>query len=650
MRVLKEIIMDIATLTKTSWKFSPIQNFEDLGFNKTLERFKNMGVNGLVRENIQNSLDGNLPGLNEPVVVKIRTGSLDNKYIPGIEQVKDHIKNLEGRNSYARETISHMQNKLNNHEVRYISFEDLNTKGLTGAKNGQSGSLKDTWGIYAYNKGVHFEEDDIKAENARGGSHGVGKIASNAASDLHVMYFANCDSQDEQHLGGTVQLIEHKYKDQVYRSTGYFTDIDENNTTFYPYENNFHDVLKKDTRGLKIIIPYLRSDFDNEKDIIKSVCDSFFISILNNKLEVQVNEKSITKNSILNYVKSQDYYEQEFSEAKKEFTPLYADTYLNASEKKIVVSNSVENFHFDLYFNYNEQIPKGRVAVVRTIGMKIEDFKVKNNATKPFNAVLIGGPKEDEYLKSLENESHTKLSKEHINDKKLKRHATKFINDLSREITKIIEAAINEHHPADGKMDTGDVLYVIENRFKKDLASTLGTVRTSSGSQLVKTFSSRFVKEKRNKKKQKSDKQHPVESPKRKRKNLKKVQKGDSVEQSSSEKQKERYSVHPEMVERIILNDKEIIKFDFTKADELMKASSCDISFSIIDGMGMEYTNEFDIENSYHTVQDLNTGQSCSFNNNIIKNVQIKKGVTQLQLTLNDSFNRSLKFVYYVEV
>ena len=31
-----------------------------------------------------------------------------------------------------------MQNKMNQEEVDYISFEDFNTKGLKGAKNGQS--------------------------------------------------------------------------------------------------------------------------------------------------------------------------------------------------------------------------------------------------------------------------------------------------------------------------------------------------------------------------------------------------------------------------------------------------------------------------------------------------------------------------------
>ncbi|MNW70010.1 hypothetical protein D3C74_491740 [compost metagenome] len=48
-------------------------------------------------------------------------------------------------------------------------------------------------GIYAYNKGVHLEKSDESIETSRGGSHGVGKIASNAAFDLHLMHFANCD-------------------------------------------------------------------------------------------------------------------------------------------------------------------------------------------------------------------------------------------------------------------------------------------------------------------------------------------------------------------------------------------------------------------------------------------------------------------------
>ncbi|AXI10970.1 hypothetical protein CUC15_19455 [Oceanobacillus zhaokaii] len=645
--------MNLQILKKNKWKFSPIPNIEESSFNKSLERFYDMGVNGLARENIQNSLDGSLLDYDGPVVLKIKTGNINKNEIPGIEEVKERILNLEGRNNYTNETIDHMKNKLDQDEVRYISFEDINTRGLTGARNGQSRSKKDTWGIYAYNKGVHFEEDNNEVEVSRGGSHGIGKIASNAASDLHVMYFANCDQNGEQHLGGTVQLIEHLHEGHAFRSTGYFTDIEvyENNSSkFYPYENHFHEVFKKDTRGLKIIIPYFRKEYDDERAIIKSICDSFFISILENKLEVHVNDKVVTKDTILNYVKDPDYYNQDIAETKKEFTPLYLNTYLSAPSEEIIVSNGEEDFHFNLYFRYDERIPKGRVAVVRTIGMKIEDFTVKSNATKPFNAVLIGGPKEDAYLKSLENESHTELTKDHFNDARLKRLATRFINNLSKTIAKVIEEAIKKNNKTDGLMDTKDILYVVETQFKKDLEKTMGTVKINKGKTLVKSSGKQSKKEKRGKREDKGQRvDNKKDLQKRKRDPLKWQKTNDEIDNKKDEG-KERYSAHPEMVERIILNDKEMIKFDFTKSDQLGGAKVCDISLSIIDGMGTEYKDEFKIRDNYQDIIDMNAGKSCSYKKNFIKNVQIKDGVAQLKLQLKNTFNRSLKFVYYVEV
>jgi hypothetical protein len=636
-------------LTQDKWKFSPIPNIEESNFNKSLERFYDMGVSGLVRENIQNSLDGRLLDYDGPVVLKIETGAIHKEDIPGIDEVRGRILKLEGRNTYTNETISHMKNKLDQDEIRYISFEDINTRGLTGAKNGQSGSKKDTWGIYAYNKGVHFEEDRADVEVSRGGSHGIGKIASNAASDIHVMYFANCDASGEQHLGGTVQLIEHVHNRQAFRSTGYFTDVkwENNNSKFYPYENNFHKVFKKDTRGLKIIIPYFREEYDDEIAIVKSICDSFFISILKNKLEVHVNDKKITKDTILQYVKDQNYYNQDIAEAKKEFTPLYVDSYLDTMAREIKVSNGEKDFSFQLYFRYDERIPKGRVAIVRTIGMKIEDFIVTANATKPFNAVLIGGPNEDSYLKSLENESHTQLSKDHFSDRNLKRLATRFINNLSKEIAKVIEEAMKENNPTDGLMDTQDILYVVETQFKKDLENSLGTVKINEGQSLVKSTTRQSQKEKRGPK-EKQGSESKKGSTSRKRDPLKRQKSNENI--NDNQEGKERYSAHPDMVQRIILYNQELIKFDFTQSDQLAGEDTCDISFSIIDGMGVEYADEFQIQNSYQGIVDMNAGEKCSYRKNVINNVQIKDGIAQLQLSLRNSFNRSLKFVYYVEV
>ncbi|WP_370772803.1 hypothetical protein [Clostridium sp.] len=641
---------------KSLWKFSVIPGIEESTFNKVLERFYDLGISGLVRENIQNSLDGKIPGETKPVIVTIKTGKVKKNDIPGLDNIKERIECLVGHNSYTKETIEHMQNKMNQDEVDYISFEDYNTKGLRGAKNGQSYRPEDTWGIYAYNKGVHSEEEDSTLEKSRGGSHGIGKIASNAASELHMMYFANCDEEGNKHLGGTVQLVEHKYKDKYYRSTGYFTDIkkiENNEERFYPYENTFSEIFKKDTRGLKIIIPFLREQFNNEVDIIKSICDSFFIAILENKLEVIVNDKNINSKTIKKYIENKKYYIQDVSEMKEEFTPLYLSTYMKKKPMQITIEDIKEKYNFNLYFNYDESIPKGRVAIIRTIGMKIEDKKVKGNVNKPFNAVLIPeSTKEDAFLKSLENESHTQLSFEHIKDQKLQRNAKRFINNISKVMAKIIEDEIKKSNPTDGIMNTEDVLYYVENQFKQELADSLGTVKLSNGNKdktVVK------IEQDIPKKKDPKDKK---EKDKEKKKPLKKVKKKSRNDENDNDEQTEEvspeklitYSVHPDRVERLIIRDKEYVKFDFTDTDEMKKVKLCDITLSVVDGMGQEYDNEFNMKDNYEYAIDKATGHKCKIENNLIKDVKVVKGNVQVELKLKENYNKALKFMYYVEV
>lgn len=638
---------------KSLWKFSVIPGIEESTFNKVLERFYDLGISGLVRENIQNSLDGKIPGETEPVIVTIKTGKVNKNDIPGLDNIKERIECLVGHNSYTKETIEHMQNKMNQDEVDYISFEDYNTKGLRGAKNGQSYRPEDTWGIYAYNKGVHSEEEDSTLEKSRGGSHGIGKIASNAASELHMMYFANCDDEGDKHLGGTVQLIEHKYKDKYYRSTGYFTDIkkiENNEERFYPYENTFSEIFKKDTRGLKIIIPFLREQFNNEVDIIKSICDSFFIAILENKLEVIVNDKNINSKTIKKYIENKKYYNQDISEMKEEFTPLYLSTYTKKKPMQVTIEDTKEKYKFNLYFNYDESIPKGRVAIIRTIGMKIEDKKVKGNVNKPFNAVLIpDSTKEDAFLKSLENESHTQLSFEHIKDQNLQKNAKRFINNISKVMAKIIEDEIKKSNPTDGMMNTEDVLYYVENQFKQELSNCLGTVKLSSGDKektIVKV--EQDIPERKDPKDKKKKKKKPLKKIKNKR-----INDESDTEQEVNEVSPEKlttYSTHPDRVERLIIRDKEYVKFDFTDTDEMKKVKLCDITLSVVDGMGQEYDNEFNMKDNYEYAIDKATGHKCKIENNLIKDVKVVKGNVQVELKLKENYNKALKFMYYVEV
>ncbi|ANU26330.1 hypothetical protein [Planococcus versutus] len=636
--------MSIQTLTNTI-QFSPISNIEEYNFHPVLKRFYGMGVQGLVRENIQNSIDGKLVGSDKPVIVNIETGDMKKNSIPGIEEIEDHIHSLVGRNNYTKETIEHMKKSIKENNVRYISFEDLNTRALTGARNGQSNSPEDTFGIYAYNKGFHSEESDASLETARGGSHGIGKIASNAASDIHLMYFANCDEHGDQHLGGTIQLIEHIHEGSCYRASGYFSKVQEiygGQTKYIPFENDFDQVFQKQQRGLKIVIPFFRKEFDNEKNIIKTVCDNFFVAILNGSLVVNINDQELSAETILHYMKNPSYYEQDTTKMKKEFTQLYVDTYLNSEPKDLVVTNGITNFNFKLYFVYNEEIPKGRVAIFRTMGMKIEDFKVASNASKPFNAVLIGGAREDQYLKSLENESHTKISHESIDDPQLKRQARQFINSLSREIAQIIEEEMKKNNPTDGFMDTGDVLYTTELSFKEELKKSLGTVVINKGKSIIKASidspSKRVAKGESNKNGGKRTGDTDAQIGLTRKKDL-----SDEAEES-----KEVFSVNPNLVERIILPNKEVVQFNFSALKEMKNVEKCDIAFRIVDGKGDEYP--FDLNSNYDTISDRKSQEKYTVESHMVKDVNINEGVIDLEIEFNANYNRSLKFIYYVEV
>lgn len=636
--------MDSASNSKLVWKFSPLKSIEEANFNGALERFYKLGIAGLVRENIQNSLDGKLQGLDKPVIVEIKTGLMNKQDIPGFDEIKSRVSVLKGYNEYTRETIDHMKKSIDKEEIYYISFEDSNTKGLTGAKNGQSNSVEDTWGIYAYKKGVHSTEADSNIESGRGGSHGIGKIASNAASDLFMMFFANCDKEDNKHLGGTIQLLEHEYNETCYRSTGYFTDM-ESGGKYIPFENNFSSEFSKDTRGLKIIIPFLREEFNDEKEIIKSICDSFFVAILERKLEVIVNDKSLNKDTIKSYIENQAYYEQNISEIRMDFTPLYLNTYLNSVPKEIEIRSLTDVYKFKLYFQLNSEIKKGRLGIIRTIGMKIEDKKIRNNVTKPFNAVLIPcSSKEDAFLKLLENESHTNIEHEHIKDTITRKNAAKFINNISNRLAEIINEKISEMNPTDGKINTEDILYTMESKFKRDLKKATEAVKIEN----LEGNEKEVIKDLGNKKKKEhiegEKPTHP--KPKKKLRRGTKVENGDGKDDVRKE---HRYNVSAEAVERVVIRDREFIKFDLVSSEAESK-KVCDISLVVVDGMGEECPNEFNILDNYESVIDKNTGRSCLIKDNLIKNATIKKGKVNIEVKLKHAANKTLKFVYYVEV
>lgn len=626
-------------MSKQLFQFEKINRVENFQFHGTLTDFYGRGISATIRENIQNSLDASLYD-DKPVLVTITLDTFNQNEIIGLDEVFDHIDSLSGGNEYTDRTIKHLQEQKNKTKIPVMTIEDENTKGLSGANVTLSDKESSTYNAYAYQRGMHPKSSDAAHELKRGGSHGVGKIANNAASDIYLMFFANHDSEGNQHIGGNIQLIEHELDGQVYRNTGYFAEEKGNNLVAYKNDLK-HSIYQKNTRGLKNIIPFVREEYMDASKIVKAVCDGFFLAILNDQLRVKVikdnDEVVINKGNLTDIVQNPEFYETEVSEIKEDFTPLYVKTYLNKEPESLTVKSKTDTYEFDLYFDYDLDIPTGRVGIIRTIGMKIDDFKVKSNVRKPFNAVLIGGLKEDEYLKTLENESHTAISDKDFVNKDERLNATRFINNLTKEMRGIIEEAMEELHPTDGLIDTEDLLYQTEQAFKKNLQEQTQVVEIGNGQ----------TKRKKRKEKRKSPEPKggsgTVPASKRTR-TPRKLQEGGKFGDDSNE---DAFVMGTQNVHRLITEDSEYLSFDLTPYNE-NNHTKCSISIKVVDGNGKELDNAFIMSDNYNAAWDLLGNDFTTITDTSIDNAKIIDNKVQLRINYLRSYNKSLKFIYKV--
>ena len=620
----------------SKWKFTEIPRLENLSFNPILERFYKSGIEGLIRENIQNSLDARRDDNDEPVKVTISIEKILKENIPGHDEIIERIKSLKGENAYTNETISNMKDYLEALSFDVLIFEDENTKGLSGSKFGQTNDNKNSYSAYAYQKGAHFSTEDVEKEKLRGGSHGIGKIASNSASKLYTMFFANNDQDNYQTLGGTIQLIEHSYNGKQYRETGYFTNsIHEQ---FFPYENkNYHKFFRKETRGLKIIIPYFRDNFKDEDTIVRTVCDSFLLALKKNMLIVNVQGKIISKETIEQILEDKNYFSDELIKSKQLFTKYYWKRFDHLYNDDFIIEDANVEHHFELYFTYDESFEKGRTGIFRNIGMKIQDYGINNYKQKPYNALLI--PKtsnEDALLKSLENESHTSLSFEHIKDDKLKHSAKTFIKNLELKIAEVIDLEINKRIENEGKLDTSDLLYEIQYESKKALKKSQTEVLIGNGDssdKVIKTDSTDIPGN------SKSDKRNKNEGGTQ----VTKVKKTFGTESN-----KKFYQLPGSIIKRFISGNSEYIKITI-KEEAIYELNHVNLLFSMIDGMGVEFTDELDLTLKYDKVVDLNTQENIEIDQFSLKDVSIVDNKISIVCHLNVDNRHDDKIRIFIE-
>ena|SRR5699024_2617881 len=272
------------------------------------------------------------------------------------------------------------------------------------------------------------------------------------------------------------------------------------------------------------------------------------------------------------------------------------------------------------------------------MGMKIVDYKVDRYIRRPYNAVLIGGPKEDGFLKTMENESHTQLSADNIKNTNSKKNAKKFLSNLTKKMQKIIDDSITRNSVDSGELDTSHILSELDSTFSKNLSKSTEKVQVDSKTSLLK-------KKNKERRETRKEKEYSIQTKKTQNRTPRKLKPSEKEEQGY-----EAMILPNSSVERISLSDREIIKLDFNNIEGSTNWSECDITFVVVDGMGQEHQQEARLTDSFESITNPTGSKHYDFNDYKIKNVEIENNLSVINLNKNGDVKDSLKYLYKVEV
>ena len=259
----------------------------------------NTDLESLIREAVQNSLDAKVDK-NSPNPVEIRinfskaAACIIDKYF------KDAWSHFEADSNGLRKPLPNIE------EFPYITIEDFNTTGLTGAidqffeKSGTDNSF------------YHFfrAEGQSGKENRDIGRWGVGKYAFPKNSLIKSFFALTVRIDDNcKYLAGQSVLKSHLIDNTPYTPDGWFGHCNEDDLLL-PISNNKYienfisdfGITRNNEPGLSVVVPFVQNYTDT--DIINGIIKNFYYAVVNKKLIIKVNlaelpPLEINENSIL---------------------------------------------------------------------------------------------------------------------------------------------------------------------------------------------------------------------------------------------------------------------------------------------------------------------------------------------------------------
>lgn len=429
-------------MTQHKWLF-PSGSIKNIGINNgNIETFKDTPIKSLGREICQNSLDARA-NKSEPVVIDFCSFQLSSEVFPDIETLRFAIEQGQKfwktqNNPKADKFYAKAKTVIAKPIINCLRISDHNTIGLGG-----SDRLDDTkapWTALVLSEGASSKD------GAEGGSFGIGKFAAYANSSLRTVFFSTVDSEGKKASQGISYLAS--FVDANGEKT--FGDGYCGNGTLPVYDKLLLDPSfdrKEVETGTDIFICGFNTDDDWKEKLIASVLDGFMFAIDQGMLVVNVEDVTISKDSL-----------DEVIEKYSSFCDEYALDYY------VVLRSDMPWITIEDYKGTGKLMVKllvkpglqRRVAMIRKTGMKIIDRSRINNQV-PFAGIMyIEGDEANKFLVSLENPAHTKWLPDRFEENP--RFASKYLSGLGDILRDELQKLIAEQFGGEVTPALGNLL------------------------------------------------------------------------------------------------------------------------------------------------------------------------------------------------
>lgn len=422
---------------QASWSFPNNNHSVRHGISDSgIETFKGRIEQSLAREICQNSLDA--ATANNRVKIEFQLHNISSNEFPGKSDFKNAL--IKAKKSWEDQTDTKTKDFLdsalktiNSDIINVLRISDYNTSGLTGSNR----RYNSNWANLIKASGSSDKS------SAAGGSFGIGKFATFAASNLRTVFYSTIDEDNLKASQGVSKLVSFpndEKSDELTQGIGFYGNPEKNDKI--PECRSYVSDFKRSEVGTDIFIPGFIVKNQWEEKIVLEILESFLMAIFDGALEIQVGFYTISKETLHDFFL--EHKDLISSKSKNLLAQYYALTNENTEwfNYSFIESNDVRIGILVDHENANNL----KISMIRRPWMKIYDYRPNNSSYFNFSGIcLIKGQKLNALLRKAENPQHIHWEPDRIenspNERKL---VNKYLKEIKHSIIKQINNLISK--------------------------------------------------------------------------------------------------------------------------------------------------------------------------------------------------------------